>query len=69
MWSCWLALVALPATGSAADPDKDSEALPFQSGRLNGLQIKARAALIDLQGTPGLLPDVRLILNLPIPLL
>jgi len=30
---------------------------------VKGLQIKTRAALVDLEGTPGLLPDVRLILN------
>jgi hypothetical protein len=38
-------------------------------GALRGLQIKARAALIDLEGTPGLLPDVRIILNFPLRLL
>lgn len=40
----------------------------FPSGWMKGLQIKARAALVDLEGTPGLLPDVRLILNWPLPL-
>jgi hypothetical protein len=38
-------------------------------GPLRGLQIKTRAALVDQQGTPGLLPDIRLILNFPMRLL
>jgi hypothetical protein len=29
---------------------------------------RARVALNDLEGTPGLLPDVRFILNWPLPL-
>jgi hypothetical protein len=33
-----------------------------------GLQIKTRAALIDIEGTSGILPDIRLILNWPLPL-
>jgi hypothetical protein len=41
----------------------------FSSGCLKGLQIKTRAALIDIEGTSGILPDVRLILNWPLPLL
>jgi hypothetical protein len=40
----------------------------FQSSWMKGLQIKTRAALVDLQGTPGLLPDIRLILNWPLQL-
>ena len=40
----------------------------FQSGWMKGLQIKTRAALVDIQGTPGLLPDIRLILNWPLQL-
>ncbi len=61
-----------PTTGVAAPDEREYDfdvTYTFQSGRLKGLQIKARAALIDLEGTPGLLPDVRLILNWPIPLL
>jgi hypothetical protein len=38
-------------------------------GALRGLQLKARAALLDLEGTPGLLPDIRIILNFPLRLL
>ena len=41
----------------------------FPSGRLKGLQIKTRAALISIEGTSGILPDIRLILNWPLPLL
>ena|SRR5262245_35542379 len=41
------------------EPSSDT----LQSGRVKGLQIRTRAALVDLEGTPGLLPDVRLILN------
>ena len=33
------------------------------------VQIKTRAALIDIEGTSGILPDIRLILNWPLPLL
>jgi hypothetical protein len=33
------------------------------------MQLRARVALTDLEGTPGLLPDIRLILNWPLPLL
>jgi hypothetical protein len=61
-----------PATGLAAPDEREYNfdvTYTFQSGRLKGLQIKARAAVIDLEGTPGLLPDVRLILNWPLPLL
>ena len=46
------------------EPSSDT----FQSGWVKGVQIKTRAALVDLEGTPGLLPDVRLILNWPLPL-
>jgi hypothetical protein len=41
----------------------------FPGGWLKGLQLRARVALTDLEGTPGLLPDIRLILNWPLPLL
>jgi outer membrane porin, OprD family len=40
-----------------------------QGGPLRGFQFKARTALVEQQGTPGLLPDIRLILNWPIRLL
>lgn len=64
---------AINATTGAGVPDQREYdfdvTYTFGSGWLKGLQIKARAALIDLQGTPGLLPDVRLILNWPLPLL
>src|SRR5262245_36854840 len=38
-------------------------------GPLRGLQFRVRTALVEQQGTPGLLPDIRLILNLPLWLL
>ena len=38
-------------------------------GWMDGLQIKARGALVDLEGPPGVLPGLRLILNWPLPLL
>ena len=34
-----------------------------------GLQIKTRAALIDIEGTSGILLDIRLIPNWPLSLL
>ena len=37
-------------------------------GPLKGLQMQARAGLVDIKGTPGLLPDIRLILNWPLQL-
>ena len=41
----------------------------FTGGWTKGLQIRARLVLIDLKGTPGLLPDVRLRLDWPLSLL
>jgi hypothetical protein len=61
-----------PATGLGV-PDRQEYdfdvAYTFPSGCLKGLQLRTRVALNDLEGTPGLLPDVRLILNWPLPLL
>jgi len=60
-----------PATGAhvADQGEYDFDVTyTFQSGWVKGLQIKTRAALVDFEGTPGLLPDVRLILNWPLPL-
>ena len=61
-----------PSTGASA-PDQWELDLDltytFPSGRLKGLQIKTRAALINIEGTSGILPDIRLILNWPLPLL
>ena len=67
------AVVAIdPSTGASA-PDQWELDLDltytFPSGRLKGLQIKTRAALINIEGTSGILPDIRLILNWPLPLL
>jgi hypothetical protein len=51
-------------------PPRSSETRgSFSSGWLKRLQIKTRAALIDIEGTSGILPDIRLILNWPLPLL
>jgi hypothetical protein len=61
-----------PSTGAAA-PDQWELDLDltytFSSGWLKGLQIKTRAALVDIEGNSGILPDIRLILNWPLPLL
>jgi hypothetical protein len=60
-----------PATGAHVPDQREYDfdvTYTFQSGWAKGLQIKTRAALIDLEGTPGLLPDVRLILNWPLQL-
>src|SRR5262245_13066803 len=38
-------------------------------GPLRGFQFRVRTALVEQQGTPGLLPDIRLILNFPLRLL
>jgi hypothetical protein len=61
-----------PATGAHVADVREYNfdvAYTFPGGWMKGLQIRARAALIDLEGTPGLLPDIRLILNWPLPLL
>jgi hypothetical protein len=61
-----------PATGAGVPDEREYDfdvTYTFGAGWLKGLQIKTRAALIDLEGTPGLLPDIRLILNWPLPLL
>ena len=60
------------STGAPAPDQREYDfdvTYTFGSGWLKGLQIKTRAALVDLEGTPGLLPDIRLILNWPLPLL
>ena len=61
-----------PATGAGVADEREYDfdvTYTFGAGWLKGPQIKTRAALIDLEGTPGLLPDIRLILNWPLPLL
>jgi hypothetical protein len=60
-----------PSTGAHVADQREYDfdvTYTFQSGWMKGLQIKTRAALVDLEGTPGLLPDVRLILNWPLQL-
>jgi hypothetical protein len=74
-----VAFVAAQGTGArvastgAAAPDRreydfDVTYAP-PAGPLRGLSIRLRAALVDQDGVPGLLPDIRLILNYPLPLL
>ena len=59
----------IPNTFEAVMLDGKVGWLDYHAGyRMKGLQIRTRAALIDLQGKPGLLPDVRLILNWPLQL-
>jgi hypothetical protein len=57
-----------PSTGAPAPDRREYDfdlTYTVPSGALRGLQVRARAALVDLEGTPGLLPDIRLILNFP----
>jgi hypothetical protein len=61
-----------PATGLGLPDRREYDfdvAYTFSSSWLKGLQIRVRVALNNFEGTPGLLPDVRLILNWPLPLL
>ena len=61
-----------PSTGESA-PDRRGYdfdvTYTVPKGWLKGLQIKTRAALVGIEGTPGVLPDIRLILNFPLRLL
>jgi hypothetical protein len=61
-----------PATGLGLPDRREYDfdvAYTFSSSWLKGLQIRVRVALNNFEGAPGLLPDVRLILNWPLPLL
>ena len=58
-----------PSTGSSAPDRREYDfdvTYTVPKGWLKGLQIKTRAALVDIEGTSGLLPDIRLILNFPL---
>jgi hypothetical protein len=60
-----------PATGRGAPDVREYDldvAYTLPGGPLEGLQIRGRVALVDVESTPGLLPDIRLILNWPLPL-
>ena len=61
-----------PSTGAGVPDRREYDfdvTYTVPRGALRGLQLKARAALIDLEGTPGLLPDIRIIVNFPLRLL
>jgi hypothetical protein len=61
-----------PATGAAA-PDRRELDLDLtytvRRGPLRNLAVRARIALLDTEGVSGIRPDIRLIVNFPLPLL